>query len=250
MFNLRNVTIKNLINFEINSNEQIIKSCNLNKKRNQIHLIFYLLSSQGGSDFYDTEREILKVLMKNKIQTIFLLTFCPDKEFGDEIKEVVERELKKIFYQLDQVNGLSYLENKTKVFPVHLLDEINEGCKNFGLKTVFEEIYNQFKKYIINKEDINKLKDYLKREDDNIIVNSDESDNENYNYLTKKKIFDILNKNENILYQYIKNIDDIIILAKNESLSSITYYSFGYSFLGILGFLLTPVLKALKKVYF
>ena len=92
------------------------------------------------------------------------------------------------------------------------------------------------------------MKEYLKREDDNIIVNYNESDNENY--LTKNEIFNILNKNENILYQYIKNIDDIIILAKTESLSSITYYSIGCSFLRILWFLSTPVLKALKKSLF
>ena len=251
-----NISLYDSPGFEFDSDIEQVKILieelneHLNKKRNQIHLIFYLLSSQGGRDFYETEKEILKVLMKNKIQTIFLLTFCPDKEFGEEVKEVVERDLKKIFYQLDQVNGLKYLENKTKVFPVHLLDEINGGCKNFGLKTVFEEVYNRFKKYIIDEEDINKLKEYLKREDDNIIVNYDESENEDLNYLTKKKIFNILNKNENILYQYIKNIDDIIIHAKTESLSSITYYSIGCSFLGILGILSTPVLKALKKSLF
>ena len=86
------------------------------KKRNQIHLIFYMLNSQVGRDFYDTEREILKLLMDNKLSIYFLITFSPDKEFGNETKEIIERDLEKIFYELEREKGLNYLEQKIKIF--------------------------------------------------------------------------------------------------------------------------------------
>ena len=86
--------------------------------------------------------------MNNEIHTFFLLTFCPNKHVGNEIKEIVEKNLKRLLLQLDKEKGLNYINNKIQIFPVHLLDEIDYSCKNFGLKTVFEEAYNKFKNYI------------------------------------------------------------------------------------------------------
>ena len=82
--------------------------------------------------------------MEKDIPTFFLLTFCPDQEFGEETKEVVEKDLKKIFYRFERMKGLKYFNDKIKIFPVHLLDEMN-GTQNFGLRTVLEEVYNKFK---------------------------------------------------------------------------------------------------------
>ena len=101
-----NISLYDSPGFEFDNDVEKIKdlleelNMHLAKKRNQIHLIFYLLSSQGGRDFYETEKIILKLLMDNQIQTFFLLTFCPDKEYGIQSKEVVEKNLKKIFYEL------------------------------------------------------------------------------------------------------------------------------------------------------
>ena len=228
--------------------KQLIKDLNehLLKKRNQIHLIFYLLNSQTGRDFYDTERELLKLLMKNNIQIYFLLTFCPDKDFGNEAKEVIEGNLEKIFYELDGENGLIFFQQKTKIFPVHLLDEINILCPNFGLKTVLEECYHQFEKYIIKSEDINRIKEYLfKKKEYSIRVENELV--EDLQIENKNDIFHIINKNGNIMYMYIKNIDDVINQAKNNSKTSIDKYSLGCSFLGILGILTVPILNKCKE---
>ena len=234
---------------DISKIKHLIEDLNkhLYKKRNQIHLIFYLINSQGGRDFYDTEREILKILMDNKIQTFFLLTFCTDKEYGEELKTIVERDIKKIFYEIDPKNGLDYFKNYTEIFPVHLLDEIKVSCKNFGLKTVLEHAYNKFHNYIIDEEKIDKLHDLLEKKDDKIYINDK---NKDVDIIVKdkrqKEIFDILNNN--ILYKHIASINDVINSARNESKFSIFYYSAFYSVIGILGFLsFSPFKSSIKK---
>lgn len=246
-----NISLYDTPGFELDKDVEMIKTLinelneHLLKKRNQIHLVFYLLSSQGGRDFYDTERDLLKLLMNNNIHIYFLLTFCPDKEYGNETKEIVERDLEKIFYELGGENGLNYFEQKTKIFPVHLLDEVNSLC-SFGLKTVLEECYKQFKNNIINEEDIKKIQEHLIKKDDYSLYINNEIEEE-LEVEQKKEIFDIISKNGNIMYIHIKDIDDVIIPAKIESMSSITNYSIGCAFLGILGFLTIPILKSCKK---
>ena len=73
---------------------------------------------------------------------------------------MVESDLKKIFYQFDKKNGINNFYNLVKIFPVHLLDEQNNSCTNFGLKTMLEEAYSKFKNYIIPDKDLNKLKSH------------------------------------------------------------------------------------------
>ena len=46
--------------------------------------------------------------MNNEIHTFFLLTFCPNKHVGNELKEIVEKNLKRLLLQLDKEKGLSY----------------------------------------------------------------------------------------------------------------------------------------------
>lgn len=249
-----NISIYDSPGFEIDEDITRIKHLidQLNKhlitKKNQIHLIFYLLNSQGGRDFYDTEKEILKILMDNEIHTYFLLTFCPDKEFGNELKEVVESDLAKIFYQINQEKGLEYFQNYTKIFPVHLLDEIKGSCKKFGLKMVLQEAYNQFQKYIIDDKDIDKLKELLKNKD-NIYI---DEKNKEQDIIIKKKwqkeIFDIINKdNKNIIYKHISSINDVINSASKESKNSIFNYSIAYSLLGSMGIFELSFLKPIIK---
>lgn len=248
-----NISIYDTPGFEFESDIQQIKSLiedlneHLLKKRNQIHLVFYLLSATSGRDFYDTEHEILKILMKNNIQTYFLITFCKDLKFGQEVKEIVERNLKKIYKNLGDQEHI-YFNKKVGIFPVHLLDELDGSSKNFGLKTVLSESYNYFKDFIINEKDIIELKEHLKKADDYLLENENIKEIED---LEKLRIFEILNKNENnIMYKYIHDIDDLILPAKTDSLLSIKNYSIGCSFLGILGFLTIPFLNACKQSLF
>ena len=126
--------------------------------------------------------------------------------------------------------------SKAKVLPVHLPEKINLFYQNFGLKTVLEEAYNKFKNYMIDDDNINQLKYYLKNSKESII------DSEN-----KEKIFDILTRNENILYKYIKDIDDKIYSAIILSKLDIDLYSNKNSILGSLGFLTVPMVRYSKK---
>ena len=235
-----NISLYDSPGFEFDTDITEIKSLieelnkQLTKKRNQIHLIFYLLNAQCGRDFYDSEIEILKVLMDNEIYTFFLLTFCPDKDFGNEVKEVVEKDLKKKFIQLDKVRGTNYFKDKIKVFPTHLLDEMNDSCQNFGLRTVLDEAYNKFKNYIIDEKNIEELQNNLTNVGKEL------------NQEKKNKIYQILNKNNNIIYKYLGDIDNLLDYAIDESKKDIKYFSFCYSSissLGLFGFLPIPFLQ-------
>ena len=108
------------------------------------------------------------------------------------------------------------------------------------------QCYKQFKNNIINEEDIKKIQEHLIKKDDYSLYINNEIEEE-LEVEQKKEIFDIISKNGNIMYIHIKDIDDVIIPAKIESMSSITNYSIGCAFLGILGFLTIPILKSCKK---
>lgn len=237
-----NRDIKNIMTLIEDLNSHLIKS------KNQIHMVFYLLNAQGTRDFYDKEKMILNILYKNKIPIFFLLTFSPSLEKGNEIKEVVEDDLQRIFYNINTRNsedGLYYYERYVKIFPVHLLDEINGSCKNFGLKTLLNEVYNRFQGCIIQDYELNKLKQFLKDKDDYISSNIDKKCINELENTKKQEIFRILDNN--ILYKYIKEIDDIIISAKEQSAVTIYNYSIFGGVLGILGFLSSRAIKKFKK---
>ena len=250
-----NISLYDTPGFELDNDvdkiNELIKEFNnqLLKKRNQIHLVFYLLNAQTSRDFHNSERKILKTLITYQIPIFFLLTFCPDKDIGKEIKEVIENDLKKLFYQFDQKNGINNFNNLVKIFPVHLLDEPNNLCRNFGLKTMLEEVYNKFQNYIIDDDDLNKLKGFLKNNHEQIIIQNNQS-NKN---IIRNRIFEILNNkikngnNGNILYRYIKDIDDVIINAKIESEDIINSYSIGSIFIGFFGFFTSSLIKYFKK---
>ena len=250
-----NISLYDSPGFELDKDvdkiNELIKELNeyLLKKRNQIHLVFYLLNSQGSRDFYNSERTILKTLITYQIPIFFLLTFCPDQDIGKEIKEVIENDLKKLFYQFDQKNGINNFYNLVKIIPVHLLDEPNNSCRNFGLKTMLEEAYNKFQNYIIEDNDLNKIKSFLKNNHDQTSIQNDGTNKKDI----RNNIFELLNNkskngnNGNILYRYIKDIDDLIISAKVESESTINKYSIGSIFIGFFGFLTSRIIKFLKK---
>ena len=51
---------------------------------------------------------------------------CNHLQYLDYLESNLETPFeKKIFYELDGENGLIFFQQKTKIFPVHLLDEIN-----------------------------------------------------------------------------------------------------------------------------
>ena len=171
-------------------------------------------------------------------QFFFLLTFSQTLQRGNEKKELVERDLKRIYKEIDPINGYKYFKEKTYIFPVNLLDEYEFSIKNFGLKTVLKEVYTRFKNCIICGEDIEEIKQNLKKTEkkDKKIV-----------FLKKQEILYTLNKNGNNLYKYIKEINDVMINAKIYSESTINNYSIASGILGLFGIFTSFLLKNFRK---
>lgn len=141
-------------------------SNHLLKAKERIHIAFYLIQANGGRDFYDKEREILKVLVEKNIPIFFLLTFS-DPDTGNEFKEVVEMSLRKTLTKIVPENGMNFYKNHTKVFCVHLLDEKNGSCKNFGIKNVMEELYNRFSNNILKENEISEIDKIIQKYTEN-----------------------------------------------------------------------------------
>lgn len=189
---------------------------NLIQRKNQINMAFYLIT-EGARDFYENEKKILKILMENNIPIFFLITFSRDLEKGQEFKEIVEISLRRTLKLLDKNKGMAYYNEQIKVFPVHLLDENDGSCNNFGIKTVMEAAFDKFKHCIIEEDDLNNI--YEIRDDPNRI----------------KEIFNLLERKE--IYKYFKDIDDILIYSISQSESVISFYS---KVLCVLSFLVVP----------
>jgi GTP-binding protein EngB required for normal cell division len=195
---------------------------NLRQGKHQINMAFYLISG-GARDFYENEKIILKTLMENNIPTFFLLTFSPNLEKGNEFKEIVEMSLRRTFKKFDKDKGMKYYKQQVKVFAVHLLDENDDSCRNFGIKTFMEAAFERFKYCIVEDNELEML--------DNII-----NDYQKENYDDKpnrvKEIFNLFEGKE--IYKYFKEIDDVLTSSINQSNSVISKYSLigmGASFL-------------------
>lgn len=217
-----NISLYDTPGFELDKDiNEITKFINnvqkhLIQRKNQINMAFYLIT-EGARDFYENEKKILKILMENNIPIFFLLTFSRDLEKGQEFKEIVEMSLRRTLKLLDKNKGMAYYNEQIKVFPVHLLDENDGSCNNFGIKTVMEAAFDKFKHCIIEEDDLNNI--YEIRDDPNRI----------------KEIFNLLERKE--IYKYFKDIDDILICSISQSESIIYNYSILFS---ALSFFIVP----------
>ena len=217
-----NISLYDTPGFELDKDiNEITKFINnvqkhLIQRKNQINMAFYLIT-EGARDFYENEKKILKILMENNIPIFFLITFSRDLEKGQEFKEIVEISLRRTLKLLDKNKGMAYYNEQIKVFPVHLLDENDGSCNNFGIKTVMEAAFDKFKHCIIEEDDLNNI--YEIRDDPNRI----------------KEIFNLLERKE--IYKYFKDIDDILIYSISQSESVISFYS---KVLCVLSFLVVP----------
>jgi len=237
-----NISLYDTPGFELDKDiNKIIKLINnvqkhLIQRKHQINMAFYLIT-EGARDFYENERKILQILMENNIPTFFLLTFSRNLQKGKEFKEIVEINLRRALKQLDKKKGMIYYNKQIKVFPVHLLDETDGSCKNFGIKTVMEASFEKFKHCIIEDNELNLLDDIM---DDYQKENSDDRPNR------IKEIFNLLEGKE--IYKYFKDIDDILSSSIIQSESVISFYSncsIGLSFLNLL---LVPSLAYMKRL--
>ena len=235
-----NISLYDTPGFELDKDiNEIIKFINnvqkhLIQRKNQINMAFYLIT-EGARDFYDNEKKILKILMENNIPIFFLLTFSRDLEKGQEFKEIVEINLRRTLKLLDKNKGMTYYNKQIKVFPVHLLDENDGSCYNFGIKTVMEAAFDKFKHCIIEEDDLdclNVIRDDYQKE------NSDDKPNR------INEVFNLLEGKE--IYKYFKDIDDILSLSINQSELVISHYSNISIFLGLL--IIVPSLFYMERL--
>ena len=226
-----NISLYDTPGFELDKDiNEITKFINnvqkhLIQRKNQINMAFYLIT-EGARDFYDNEKKILKILMENNIPIFFLLTFSRNLEKGQEFKEIVEMSLRRTLKLLDKNKGMAYYNEQIKVFPVHLLDENDGSCNNFGIKTVMDAAFDKFKHCIIEEYELDFLNDIR---DDYQKENSDDKPNR------IKEILNLLERKE--IYKYFKDIDDILSYSINQSDSAIFNYSIA---LCVLSFLIVP----------
>ena len=198
-----NISLYDTPGFELDKDiNEITKFINnvqkhLIQRKNQINMAFYLIT-EGARDFYDNEKKILKILMENNIPIFFLLTFSRNLEKGQEFKEIVEMSLRRTLKLLDKNKGMAYYNEQIKVFPVHLLDENDGSCNNFGIKTVMDAAFDKFKHCIIEEYELDFLNDIR---DDYQKENSDDKPNR------IKEILNLLERKE--IYKYFKDINDI-----------------------------------------
>ena len=240
-----NISLYDTPGFELDKDiNKIIKLINnlqnhLIQGRHQINMVFYLISG-GARDFYENEKGILKILMEKNIPTFFLLTFSPNLQKGNEFKQIVEINLRRTLKQLDKDKGMKYYKQQVKVFPVHLLDENDGSCSNFGIKTFMEAAFEKFKNCIVEENDLEML--------DNIMMDDYQKDNSDDKPSRTKEIFNLIEGKE--IYKYFKDIDDILTSSVSQSNSVISHYSkygFGLSFLNFLFIPSFIYLKNIKK---
>jgi GTP-binding protein EngB required for normal cell division len=231
-----NISLYDTPGFELDKDiNEIIQFINnvqkhLIQRKNQINMAFYLIT-EGARDFYDNEK---KILMEYNIPIFFLLTFSRNLEKGQEFKEIVEINLRRTLKLLDKNKGMAYYNSKIKVFPVHLLDENDGSCNNFGIKTVMEAAFDKFKHCIIEENELGYFNDIR---DDYQKEISDDRPNR------IREIFNLLEGKE--IYKYFKDIDDILSCSISESESVISYYLKVFFALNILfpSFLLMKSIK-------
>ena len=223
---------------DINKIIQLINNLqkHLVQGKHQINMAFYLIAG-GARDFYENEKEIIKILMENNIPTFFLLTFSRNLEKGIEFKKIVEMNLRRTLKKLDKNKGMIYYNQQVKVFPVHLLDENDGSCRNFGIKTVMEASFEKFKNCIIEENELDIL--------DNIMVDCQKENPDDRPYRARE-IFNLLEGKE--IYKYFRDIDDILISSINQSKSVISQYSSYAVGLSLLNFIFIPSFLYMKSL--
>ena len=113
-------------------------------KRNNIHLLLYFGVYNDKYDIVSGELRIILEAIDKKIPIIFIVNKCPDDIFEDqEEKDEILEEIKKAREKTDYVKYKTYL--------------INCLSKN-GFGDLLDGIFNNYKKYLISTDNLNKIK--------------------------------------------------------------------------------------------
>ena len=154
----------------------------LNSRKKNIDIIFYLINSQSGRTLQGIEFEILKFFVKMKIKIFFVLTRVFNKIQGEQFKIEFENSLNVLFKDDKNVIVQSLVEN------VYLVDLKNEKTCEKLIKNIYQIVFDN------NNE--NKLfQTPISFNKDNNISNEEiDINNNNNNNKEKNKVFQIIEK--------------------------------------------------------
>ena len=122
-----------------------IKQNALNKDKNSIHCIFYVLNKNSERGFFLNEYEFISNLIKQKMDVFIVTTHAETEDKSDEYIEATKIQI------FQNSNGDQNLEDlKNDIYPVELIN--NEFYTRFGLKKLFRSIYEKYAKEKISYE--------------------------------------------------------------------------------------------------
>ena len=153
---------------DINRVKNLIEQKNkaLNEEKNRIHCVFYILNQKSERGFLTGEYNFISKLIEQKMDIFIVTTHAESLDNSGEYIEATKLQI------LQNSKGNKNMENLEKyIYPVELKNE--GGCKRFGMKKLFTDIYNRYANektpYEITQRNINKiqskfLKDILTKE--------------------------------------------------------------------------------------
>ena len=133
----------------------IDKNNTLNEEKNRIHCILYVMNTKAERTFIKNEYPFLVNLLNQKMDIFFIATHAEKKENALDYIEAT-----KVNLQQNSGNDNRIINLKQYIYPVELNNI--EHYKQFGLKEVFEALYNKYEKEKfeekITPENLNKIK--------------------------------------------------------------------------------------------
>lgn len=136
--------------------QNLIKDKNktLNEEKNKIHCVFYCINTKAERTFIPNEFSFLSGLLNQNMDVFFIATHAETKENSMNYIEATKLSL------LRNAKSDKRIENlESYIFPVELMDE--GQYKKFGLKEVFDYLYNKYKDQKINEEITKSNKDQI-----------------------------------------------------------------------------------------
>lgn len=132
-----------------------IKQNALNKEKNSIHCIFYVLNKNSERGFFLNEYEFISNLIKQKMDVFIVTTHAETEDKSDEYIEATKIQI------FQNSNGDQNLEDlKNYIYPVELIN--NEFYTRFGLKNLFRSIYEKYAEekisYEITQRNVSEIK--------------------------------------------------------------------------------------------
>ena len=135
-------------NEDIERIQLLIKQKNesLNEEKNRIHCVFYVMNAKSERSFTEKEFEFLRSLLNQSMDVYFIVTHAGTEKNAEDFIGATKLNIVQNF---DADNRKDDLTENIKA--VELIED--ENYKKFGLKKVFNSLYNKYKEYE-NKQEI------------------------------------------------------------------------------------------------